>query len=106
MTQYHSIVLVISFLPPSSLPGITLPSLSPFLLYFISLHPVLSDLFSPFLATYLFSSYLHERVTLCLDAVHEWSDDGVQFWWKGGEGDKGPCHAAVDAGLHSLVLLL
>ena len=63
--------------------------------------------FAPLLTTtYSFSSYLHERVTLCLDAVHEWSDDGVQFWWKGGEGDKSPRHAAVDAGLHPLVLLL
>ena len=54
----------------------------------------------------LLSLYLHESITLCLDTVHEWSDDGVQFWWEGGEGDKGPCHAAVDTGLHPLVLLL
>ena len=51
-------------------------------------------------------SYLHEHVTLRLDAVHERSDDGVEFGMEGGEGDEGARHATVNVGLHPLVLLL
>ena len=52
-------------------------------------------------------SYLHEHVTLRLDAVHEQSDDGVEFGREGGEGDEGAHHATVNASLlHPLVLLL
>jgi len=51
-------------------------------------------------------SYLHEFITLWLDAIHEWSDDGVEFSREGGDSDKGACYAAVNMSLYPLVFLL
>ena len=55
-------------------------------------------------------AHLEQRDGLRLDAVHEGSDEGIEFGGQGGafegEGHQGPRHAAVHPGLEQLVLFL
>lgn len=48
--------------------------------------------------------YLHQWVTVCLDAVHQRSDDGVELAGQRGERDESTCDATTDP--HTQLLLL
>ena len=50
--------------------------------------------------------YLHQWVTIRLDAVHQRPDDGVELAGQGGEGDESPCNTATDPHAQLLLLLL